>query len=147
MPLLATSTAIVTKWWATQASSWSRSSIGAPSPNVPSFPRKLKPVLPMACGLGGGAIRRSSGANSLCKSPRQMARHLYDPRICGNLIENRQQPFGLRKRKLSQVIFELMKRIIHAQPVVLQPLLEDRKVALLLEEAFKNERELLRRTV
>src|SRR5437879_3332982 len=97
----------------------------------------------MVCRLGSGAIGWSRGANSLRKSPRELARHFYDPRICGDPIEDWQQPFGLGKRALSQIVFELTKCIIHAQPVVLQPLLEERKVALLLEEAFKDERELL----
>lgn len=101
----------------------------------------------MGCGLRSGAIGRSRGADSLRESPRELARNFYDARIGGDPIQDREQAFGLRKRTLFQVVFELMKRIIHAQPVVLQPLLEERKVALLLEEAFKDQRELRRRAV
>src|SRR5438270_3616347 len=149
MPLPATSTAIMTRSWATRASSWSES-FAAPlrSANyAPSCRSNLNRVLGMVCGLGCGVIGWARSANSLRKSPCELACHFYDPRIRADTIEHGQQPFGLRKRPLSQIVFELMKRIIHAQPVVFQSLLQQREVALLLEEAFKDERELLRGAV
>ena len=48
---------------------------------------------------------------------------------------------------LAQVVLELMQRVIHSQPVVLQFLLEECKVALLLKEAFEDERQLRRRAI
>src|SRR5580704_12661344 len=100
-----------------------------------------------ACGLGGGALRRCCSADSLCERACELPRHFYHSRIRGNAIQHRQEAFGLRECPLPQIVFELMQCVIHSQAVVLQPLLQQRKIALLLKKALKDERQLLRRAV
>src|SRR5690349_6532055 len=84
------------------------------------------------------------GANALCQSACAAARHIDEAGIRSDRIEHRQQTLRLRQNALIEVHFELTDRVVHAQVIIFQPVLQQIVVLELLGQAFENRLQLSR---
>src|SRR5690349_24518658 len=77
-------------------------------------------------------------ADALCQGTSPLAANFYKTRISGNLIERGESALRFRQQLVVEVRFELQKRVVDSEAVVLHAPFEQADEFLLAGESFEN---------